>query len=299
MIDVKGSLLWAGIVLAGVLAGTGCQRQNVTAGLELQAEDYAKARAHFQTHLLRHGPSPQSWTPSPTPAGAALVNYSTNPALKAWISAASPGKAAAEPKRPAVLFLHGGFAADADDWQMAQPYRDAGYVVMLPLLRGENGQPGDYTMFYNEVEDVLAAANYLVARPDVDATHLYLAGHSVGGTLVLLAAMTTDRFRGAASFSGSPDQIAWSKGQQALIPFDTGDMHEFQMRSPIAFATSFKCPVRIYYGSREKYFDSSSRRTASLAQQKQLDVEAISVPGDHFGAVPEEIQQSIKFFRTK
>jgi dipeptidyl aminopeptidase/acylaminoacyl peptidase len=154
-------------------------------------------------------------------------------------------------------------------------------------------------MVYNEVDDVLAAANFLISHPNVDATHLYLAGHSVGGTLVLLAAMTTDRFRAAASFSGSPDQIAWSNGQEALIPFDKGDMHEFQMRSPIAFATSFKCPVRIYYGSREQYFDSSSQRTASLARQKQLDVEAISVPGDHFGAVPEEIHQSIKFFRTK
>lgn len=170
---------------------------------------------------------------------------------------------------------------------------------MLPLLRGENGQPGDYTMFYDEVEDVLPAANYLAARSNVDATHLYLAGHSVGGTLVLLAAMTADRFRGAASFSGSPDQIVWSKGQQGLVPFAPGDIHEFQMRSPIAFATSFKCPVRLYYGSRENYFDSSSRRTASLAQQKQLDVEAMSVAGDHFGAVPEEIQHSIKFFRTK
>src|SRR5689334_10731956 len=183
MINLKMSLPWAGAVLVALLACPGCQRQNVTAGLELQAEDYAKARSHFQTHLLRRGPSPQSWTPSPTPAGAALVNYSTNPVLKAWISAANPGNAATEPKRPAVLFLHGGFAADADDWQMAQPYRDAGYLAMLPLLRGENGQAGDYTMFYNEVDDVLAAANFLIARSNVDATHLYLAGHSVGGTL--------------------------------------------------------------------------------------------------------------------
>src|SRR5215831_9310738 len=158
MIDLKMCLLWAGVALT-LLAAIGCQRQNATAGLELQAEDYAKARSHFQTHLLRRGPSPQPWTPSPTPAGAALVNYSTNPALKAWISAASLANSATEPKRSAVLFLHGGFAADADDWQMAQPYRDAGYVGMLPLLRGENGQPGDYTMFYNEVDDVLSAAN--------------------------------------------------------------------------------------------------------------------------------------------
>ena len=71
------------------------------------------------------------------------------------------------------------------------------------------------------------------------------------------------------------------------------------MRSPIAFATSFKCPARIYYGSREGYFSPGSRQTATLAQGKHLDVEAISVPGDHFGAVPAEIQRSIEFFQTK
>ncbi len=31
---------------------------------------------------------------------------------------------------------------------MPQPYRDAGFIVMIPILRGENGQPGSYTMFY-------------------------------------------------------------------------------------------------------------------------------------------------------
>ena len=37
-------------------------------------------------------------------------------------------------------------------------------------------------------------------------------------------------------------------------------------RSPIAYATSFKCPTRLYYGSREYYLDDESRRTALLAR---------------------------------
>jgi dipeptidyl aminopeptidase/acylaminoacyl peptidase len=209
------------------------------------------------------------------------------------------GGASASVKRPAVLFLHGGFATDTDDWDMNLPYRDAGYIVMMPILRGENGQRGDYTMFYDELNDVLAAASFLAARGDVDTNHLYLAGHSVGGTLAMLAAMTTTRFRAAASFSGSTDQIAWTKGQTQFIPFDAGNIREFQMRSPIAFATSFKCPVRLFYGSSESFFDAPTRRTAKLAKQQNLDVEAVRVPGDHFGAVPAEILQSIQFFQSK
>src|SRR5437899_6936294 len=261
----------------------GCERRNASKGLELQSEDYATARSHFQTRLLRHGPAPQPWTPSPTPKGAVQVLYSTSPPLKGWISAtvANLGQ-----KKPAVLFLHGGFAADSSDWEMAEPYRAAGYVVMMPLLRGENGQPGDYTMFYDEVNDVIAAADYLAGQPNVDPGHLYLAGHSVGGTLVQLAAMTSDRFRAAASFSGSPDQVTWTKGQRQLVPFDPNDTLEFRMRSAIAYATSFKCPVRMYFGSQERFFGPLSKQTAALAQTKHLDVQAVSVPGDHFRAVP-------------
>ena len=109
-------------------------------------------------------------------------------------------------------------------------------MAMTPMLRGENGMPGSYSMFYNEVEDVLAAAEFLAGLPYVDGTHLYVAGHSVGGTLAMLAALTSNRFRAAASFSGSPDQVSWSRLQPELIPFDPADKREFQMRSPLAFA---------------------------------------------------------------
>jgi dienelactone hydrolase len=273
-----------------------CKRESVSPGLELQTEDYKTARSHFQTRLIRHGPAPQPWNPLRTPADADEVQYCKDPPLKAWLSRVKNKPAA---KKPAVLFLHGGFAADIDDWEMPKPYREAGYIVMMPMLRGENGQPGDFSLFYDEVSDVLKAVEFLATRPEVDASHIYIAGHSIGGTLTLLAAMASDRFCEAASFSGSPDQIAWSSGQPGIIPFDRNNVREFQMRSPSAFATSFKCPVRIYCGSSERFFSHSSQHLASLAQQARLDVTAISVPGDHFSAVPGEIQQSIEFFRAR
>ena len=280
-----------------VAVGAGCQTPHVSNGLELQSEDYSKARSHFQTHLIRHEPAPQQWTALQVPADVLQVTYSESPSLTAWLS--PPDNQNVGQKQPAVLFLHGGFAFGGDDWEMTKPYRDAGYVVMTPTVRGENGQAGDYSMFYDEVQDVVAAADYLAKLPYVDPKRLYVAGHSVGGTLTLLSAMTTTRFRAAASFSGSPDQIAWSKDQPEVIPFDSTNLREFQMRSPVAFATSFKCPVRLYYGNLELLFGGPSQRTAELARTKHLDVEAISVSGNHFTAVSEEIQKSIQFFQTK
>jgi dienelactone hydrolase len=266
------------------------------APLQQQTEDYAQARRLFQTKLIRQGPAPQQGQIEQPPAGVREVTYqSGNLRLRAWVNGSPPDAR----KRPAILFLHGGFAFGADDWEQTQPFRDAGFVVMTPTLRGENGLPGSYSMFYNEVEDVLAAAETLAKLSYVDSNRLYVSGHSVGGTLTMLAAMTSNRFRAAASFSGSPDQASWASGQPQVVPFNPADQREFQMRSPLAFPQSFKCPVRIYYGNREFFFAANSQQTAKRAKTAGLDVEAVSVPGDHLSMVEPAMKQAIAFFQQK
>lgn len=268
-----------------------------TPGLEPHDEDYAAARHQFHTKLLRKGPAPQPWQPVKPPNGVTEVEYVSNDLrLKAWVNIPKGNSA----KQPAVLFLHGGWAFGEDDWDMARPYRDAGFITMTPLLRGENGQPGVFSLFYDEVDDVLAGADFLSKQAYVDPKRLYISGHSVGGTLTMLAALTSDRFRAAASISGSPDQVAFTRAQtRNLVPFDPSDMREFRMRSPVAFAGSFKCPTRLFYGSAEPFFEAPTRRTASLAKGKGLDVEAHVVPGDHMSCVPGAMKQAIEFFRSR
>jgi dipeptidyl aminopeptidase/acylaminoacyl peptidase len=180
---------------------------------------------------------------------------------------------------------------------MARPFRDAGFIVMMPVLRGENGQAGDFTLFYDEVDDVLAAADTLAALPAVDASRIYVCGHSVGGTLALLAAMASDRFRAAASLSGSPDLEGYLRASRVKAPFDASDIREVRLRSPVAYAGSFRCPVRLFCGDEEFWVQGSTRRTAMLAKQQGIDVEAIEVPGDHFSSISEAIRRSIEFLR--
>src|SRR5258708_19656097 len=86
-------------------------------------------------------------------------------------------------KYPAVLFLHGGFCFDLSDWQETEAFREAGFIVMLPNRRGENGQPGNFTMFYDEVEDFISAAEYLPTQPHITPTTLYLATPTTKRTL--------------------------------------------------------------------------------------------------------------------
>jgi dipeptidyl aminopeptidase/acylaminoacyl peptidase len=264
----------------------------------VQQDDYARARKAFRTKLLREAPSPQTESlPSP-PAGVDVVEYVSGALrLKAWVS--RPARAGE--KHPAVLFLHGGFAFGIDDWEASRPYRDAGWVVLTPMLRGENGQPGSFSFFYDEVDDALAAAECLARLPYVDADRLYLAGPSAGGTVALLAAMTSKRFRAAASFSATPDQVLFckhSKNASRDIPIDVGNVRELEMRSPLAFAASLKCPTRLYWGSLEPEWTETSRRLAVLAKQAGLDVEAMQVEGDHQSSVRPGVERSLEFFRA-
>jgi dipeptidyl aminopeptidase/acylaminoacyl peptidase len=233
------------------------------------------------------------------PAGVSAVEFASGDLrLKAWVNSpvATDGV-----KRPAVVFLHGGFGFGKEDWDMAKPYRDAGYVVLAPMVRGENGQAGVYTLFYDEVDDALAAGEYLHKQPYVDGDRLFLAGHSVGGTLALLAAEASSRFRAVASFSASPDQILYCRHgiRKESIPFDITEPSELEVRSPLAYAKSLKCPARIYYGTKEKHFEKTSQRTAAAAKEKGLDVEAIAVEGSHMSAVPEAMRRSIAFFEKR
>ncbi len=257
-------------------------------------QDYADARKSFRTVLVRRKAAPQQWVGNQLPADAREIPYQSSVnTLRAWVSNLPAGA----PARPAVLFLHGGFAFGAEDWEQCRPFRDAGFVTLVPMLRGENGLPGSYSLFYDEVDDVLAAAETLARMSGVDPNRLFVAGHSAGGTLTMLAAMTSKRFKAAASFSGSPDQVAWAQGQMELVPFDPSDQREFQMRSPLAFYQSFKCPARLYYGSLEMAFKFSTDRLASKASAAGLDVQAIEVPGDHGTSVEPAMQQAIRFFR--
>ena len=45
----------------------------------------------------------------------------------------------------------------------------------------------------------------------------------------------------------------------ADIPFNYRDARELELRSAWAYSTSFKCPMRLYYGREEKHFTLSTQ----------------------------------------
>lgn len=286
-----------GLTAALALAGSAHAQpvRRTASGLRIVGGDFAAARAAFRTRLLYRGPSPQPFEAGERPpAGVREVTYeSGNLRLKGWMA-----RPAGEAVVPAVVFAHGGFAFGAEDFEMARPYLNAGFAVITPIVRGENGNPGQYSMFYGEVDDIIAAGEYMRAQPNIDPNRIFVAGHSVGGTLSMLAAQASPIFRASASFSGSPDQITFCEAYSEIVPFDTTNAAEYEMRSPLAYAASFKGPARLYYATREVY-GVDMDLTAQIAREAGLDVQAEEARGNHMTAVPGAMARSITFFNQQ
>lgn len=161
-------------------------------------------------------------------------------------------------KRPAIVWITGGDCNTIGDvWSRAQPsndqtarqYRDAGIVMMFPSLRGGNMNSGAQEGFYGEVDDVLAAAEYLAQLDYVDPDRVYLGGHSTGGTLVMLVAAMPNRFRAAFSF-GPADNIT-NYPDQFVESVNLDDPREVELRSPGRWLHSIQCPTFVFEGDRQ------------------------------------------------
>lgn len=222
------------------------------------------------------GPGPAEAKPSLTEARRGFVTKSGGPQERAEPAPEPPkgvfqlvrydapvGKLAAyltpDPgdgkKHPAIVWITGGDCnsigelwepAPRENDQTAAAYRKAGIVLMFPSLRGGNDNPGRREGFFGEVDDVLAATDYLARQPYVDPKRIYLGGHSTGGTLVMLVAESTDRYRAAFSFGpaatvqGYPDEY---------LPFDRSNPKESELRSPALWLESVRSPLFVFEGA--------------------------------------------------
>lgn len=231
----------------------------------------------------------------PPPAGAFDI--------VAYPSAVGPLKAYLTPdpkdgkKHPAIIWLTGGETntigdvwspRDRDDDQSASAYRKAGIVTMFPSLRGGNENPGRIEGCYGEIDDVIAARDWLAQQPWVDPARIYLGGHSTGGTLAMLVAEATDRFR--ATFAFGPVSSFTRYYGDDIFPFDLGTIDvnkavdEALYRAPGYWLPSVKARLFVIEGTVDGNVDL-------LREMKEMDkkdgrnanIEFIEVSGlDHF-----------------
>ncbi len=189
-------------------------------------------------------------------------------------------------KHPAMIWVFGGFdnsigetawePATPDNDQSASAFRHAGIVMMYPSFRGGNMNPGHFEGFYGEVDDLLAAADHLAQKDYVDPQRIYLGGHSTGGTMVMLAAAATDRFRAVFAFGPVDDVSGYGAD---MLPFSPWDRKELSLRNPIQWLHAMKSPVFVFEGESGNISCLHNMRRASTNPQLHFH----EVPSaDHF-----------------
>jgi dipeptidyl aminopeptidase/acylaminoacyl peptidase len=210
----------------------------------------SEARKGYTTKIVRKGELEPA-VPVPPKDVFNLIRFDARAGKLAAYVTPNPGDGK---RHPAIVWITGGDSNSigemwtarprADD-QSAAAYRKAGIVTMFPSLRGGNDNPGRREGFYGEVDDVIAAAAYLAKLPYVDPSRIYLGGHSTGGTLVMLVAETTNRFR--ATFAFGPVGTPLDYGNWALF-HAPGDQKEGWLRSPIFWLDSVNSPLFVIEG---------------------------------------------------
>ncbi|MEZ0230677.1 MAG: alpha/beta hydrolase family protein [Planctomycetota bacterium] len=131
------------------------------------SSSYLGRRAAHVTKLNAMKKPPMYGESLSPPGGVSAIKYpSGDLELKAWFQ--RPKKAAKDEKVPAVVYFHAGFAFKMEDWTNTAAFRDAGYAVLCPMLRAENGNPGRYELFYGEIDDARAAIRWLAKQPGID-----------------------------------------------------------------------------------------------------------------------------------
>ncbi len=243
---------WFLLLLAAAISGCNKRSSNPLDAVEYSpgGQTLREAREGFSTNIVREG---DFYGPPEEPDGKTfeLVHYESPVGSLAAYLTPDPGDGK---RHPAIVWITGGDNNTIGDvWspnprendQSASGFRKAGVVMMFPSQRGGNDNPGRREGFLGEVDDVLAATDYLEKLPYVDPEQIYLGGHSTGGTLAMLVGECSDRYR--AIFSLGPVASPMQYGPDYMF-CDTNDDTEVGLRSPLYWLDSVKSPMYVLEG---------------------------------------------------
>lgn len=192
-----------------------------------------------------------------------LTSFTARDGASVWARIYQPANP--DPKKPAVIFVHGaGYLQNAHKWWSSyfREYMfhnllaDNGYYVMDIDYRGSAGYGRDWrTGIYRhmggkDLTDNVDAAQYLVKRFGVDPGRIGVYGGSYGGFITLMAQFTTpDVFAAGAALRPVTDWANYNHGYTSNIlnePFT--DSLAYRRSSPFYFADGLKNHLLICHG---------------------------------------------------
>ncbi|WP_139361584.1 prolyl oligopeptidase family serine peptidase [Spirosoma sp. 209] len=213
------------------------------------------------------------------------------------------GVTSAGSRKPALIFMHGGPMRQmllgwhyrgtyyANAYAINQYLASQGYVVLSVNYRAGIGYGRTFRRAErqgprgaSEYQDVLAAADYLKSRSDVDAARIGLWGGSYGGYLTALGlARNSDRFAAGVDLHGVHD---WSWRGNHFTPggewgIGPDQMKEALASSPNADLSQWRSPCLFVHGDDDR--NVSFNETVDLVQklrERQVPTEVLIFPDD-------------------
>lgn len=212
-------------------------------------------------------------------------------------------------RAPAVIYLHGGPQGRQQllgwphalvhyhhDYAFTQYLAGRGYVVLSLNYRGGAGYGLDFrdppdrgVSGASEYRDILAAAQYLRGRDDVDPDRIALWGASWGGYLTALGlARNSDLFAAGVIFYGAYDWVRMWSGY--VIPETSDEELRESVRnlarqsSPIASVDRWRSPVLIIHGGDDRSVDfEQAVMLAEDLRARGVEVETLVHPDEPHG----------------
>jgi dipeptidyl aminopeptidase/acylaminoacyl peptidase len=226
-----------------------------------------------------------------------------------------------DPKRPAVVFVHGaGYLQEAHKYWSSSYYREnmfnnilasRGYVVLSPDYRASAGYGRDWrTGIYRhmggkDLDDVVDGAKFLVQTEKVDPKRIGVYGGSYGGFITLMAMFTTpDVFAAGAANRPVTDWAHYNHGYTSdILNVPQNDPEAYKMSSPIYFAEGLKGHLLINHGMVDTnvFFQDSVRLVQRLIELRKENWEIQPYPVENHAFTEEtswadEYKRILKLF---
>jgi acetyl esterase/lipase len=255
---------------------------------------YLERRAAFTTNLTHRGPAPDEYDNDPPPGEVEVVTYTSGDVkLTAWVNRSGAKHSTGN---PALVYFHGGYSLAPYEVEICAPFIDKGYVVMTPMLRGENGGPGDFELLLGEVDDAKAAVQWLAEQSDIDPERIYAFGHSVGGGIsALLSLMDNVPIQHSGSVGGLYGPLDFA-GADDYVRFDPSVPLELEMRMLLSNLRWMNRKHYAYLGTEDDFESAYEAAVKEIADIQELTGEDAKlslsrVAGDHDTSLAPALRQ--------
>ncbi len=217
---------------------------------------------------------------------------------------------------PAGSRLFHGMSLAEGDIREHLPYVQAGFAVCAYELAGPVATMSDrvayrdlelpareFALAEGGVANAQAAINYIVSQfPEIDATHLYAAGHSSAANVALDVALTDHRIKGVAAYAPATDVESRLASTLSILNKLVPGEAEFIARiSPIRRVNDFACPVLLFHADDDTNVPTADNQNFADAMTRAgKTIRFIRVPaGGHYQSMIDQgINAGIEFFKS-